>query len=157
MTLEAVDDPYSYDELWADGDLAEIEGRSPSPAAFESYELRAAPGLFESSPDVRGKGWFSIRLAYDNTDPETGLERLGITPGTLDPSLYTVEKNAAAEDFEGAPPLEVVRMRPETLANGFEGAPPLEVVRMRPETLANGFQYGTNVLYEEEPMLLVRM
>lgn len=137
VALEAVDDPYSYDELWADGDLAEIESRSPSPAAFESYELRAAPGLFESSPDVRDKGWFSVRLAYDNTDPETGLERLGITPGTLDPSLYTVEKNAAAEDFEGAPPLEVVRMRPETLANDF--------------------QYGTNVLYEEEPMLLVRM
>ncbi len=136
--LEEIDSPYSLDELKANGSLDRLESRSFSPAAFQAYHLEATPGLFSSLPaDVQDKGWFSVKVAYDNKDPDAGLRDLGVTPGRLRPTLYTIEDNPAAEDFEGEPPLEVAAMRSNTLENGF--------------------QYSTPVLYEDDPVLLVRM
>lgn len=136
--LEETDGPCTFDELEASGSLDRFETRSFSPTAFKAYHLEATPGLFSSLPaDVQDKGWFSVKVAYDNKDPDAGLRDLGVTPGRLRPTLYTIEDNPAAEDFEGEPPLEVAAMRSNTLENGF--------------------QYSTPVLYEDDPVLLVRM
>ena len=43
VTLEAVDDPYSYDELWADGDLAEIEGPQPLSRRLRGHTSSGRP------------------------------------------------------------------------------------------------------------------
>ena len=97
-----------------------------------------APDLFARLPEsVRDNGWFDVRLAYDNQDSQTGLAELGVTSGDLAPTLYQVEKNAAAEDVDDEPPYEVIAMRAETLANGY--------------------QYSEPELFADEPLLLVRM
>ena len=135
VTLETVESPVSLEELRESGSLERFDGREFAPAAFEAYSLVVAPDLFARLPEsVRDKGWFDVRLAYDNQDPQTGLAELGVTPGDLAPTLYLVEKNAATE-----------------------GEPPYEVIAMRAETLANGYQYSEPELFADEPLLLVRM
>ena len=136
--LEETDAPCTFDELETSGSLDRFEARGFSPAAFQAYHLTAAPGFFSALPaDVQDKGWFDIKIAYDNNDPDAGLEGLGVTPGKLEPSLYLVEENPAAEDHEGEPSFEVAAMRSATLENGF--------------------QYSTPALHEDDPVLLVRM
>ena len=135
VTLETVESPVSLEELRESGSLERFDKREFAPAAFEAYSLAVAPDLFACLPEsVRDKGWFDVRLAYDNQDPQTGLAELGVMPGDLAPTLYQVEKNPAAEDV-----------------------PPYEVIAMRTETLANGFQYSEPELFADEPLLLVRM
>ena len=135
VTLETVEGPVSLEELWESGSLERFDEREFAPAAFEAYSLAVAPDLFARLPEsVRDNGWFDVRVAYDNQDPQTGLAELGVTPGGLAPTLYRVEKNADTED-----------------------APPYEVIAMRTETLANGFQYSEPELFADEPTLLVRM
>ena len=138
VTLETVESPVSLEELQESGSLERFDERGFASAAFEAYSLAAAPDLFARLPEgVRDNGWFDIRLAYDNQDPQTGLAELGVTPGDLAPTLYQVEKNSAAEDVDYAPPYEVIAMRTETLANGF--------------------QYSEPELFADKPTLLVRM
>ena len=138
VTLETVESPVSLEELRESGSLERFDGREFAPAAFEAYSLAAAPDLFARLPEsVRDKGWFDVRLAYDNQDPQTGLAELGVTPGGLAPTLYRLEKNPAAEDVDSAPPYEVIAMRTETLANGC--------------------QYSEPELFADEPLLFVRM
>ena len=133
-----MESPVSLEELQESGSLERFDKREFAPAAFEAYSLAVAPDLFARLPEsVRDNGWFDIRLAYDNQDPQTGLAELGVTPGDLAPTLYQVEKNPAAEDVDDAPPYEVIAMRAETLANGF--------------------QYSEPELYADAPTLLVRM
>lgn len=135
VTLETVESPVSLEELQESGSLERFDEREFAPAAFEAYSLAVAPDLFARLPEsVQDKGWFDIRLAYDNQDPQTGLAELGVTPGDLAPTLYRVEKNPAAED-----------------------TPPYEVIAMRTETLANGYQYSEPELFADAPTLLVRM
>ena len=115
--------------------LERFDEREFAPGAFEAYSLAVAPDLFARLPEsVRDKGWFNIRLAYDNQDSQTGLAELGVTSGDLAPTLYQVEKNPDTED-----------------------APPYEVIAMRAETLANGYQYSEPELFADAPTLLVRM
>lgn len=138
VTLETVESPVSLEELQESGSLKRFDEREFAPAAFEAYSLAVAPDFFARLPEgVRDNGWFDIRLAYDNQDPQTGLAELGVTPGDLAPTLYQVEKNPAAEDVDDAPPYEVIAMRAETLANGF--------------------QYSEPELFADAPTLLVRM
>lgn len=138
VTLEIVESPVSLEELQESGSLERFDEREFAPGAFEAYSLAVAPDLFARLPEsVRDKGWFNIRLAYDNQDPQTGLAELGVVPGDLAPTLYEVEKNSAAEDVDDAPPYEVIAMRTETLANGF--------------------QYSEPELFADAPTLLVRM
>ena len=138
VELETVESPVSLEELQESGSLERFDEREFAPGAFEAYSLAVAPDLFARLPEsVRDKGWFNIRLAYDNQDPQTGLAELGVTPGGLAPTLYRVEKNPAAEDVNSAPPYEVIAMRTETLANGF--------------------QYSEPELFADAPTLLVRM
>ena len=138
VELETVESPVSLEELQESGSLERFDEREFAPGAFEAYSLAVAPDLFARLPEsVRDKGWFNIRLAYDNQDPQTGLAELGVTPGGLAPTLYRVEKNPAAEDVDSAPPYEVIAMRTETLANGF--------------------QYSEPELFADAPTLLVRM
>lgn len=138
VTLETVESPVSLEELQESGSLERFDKREFAPAAFEAYSLAVAPDLFvRLTESVQDKGWFDIRLAYDNQDPQTGLAELGVTPGDLAPTLYRVEKNPAAEDVDSAPPCEVSAMRTETLANGF--------------------QYSEPELFADAPTLLVRM
>ena len=112
--------------------------RAYDPALFETYELAPAEGLFAALPaSVQDKGWLSVRIAYDNTDPATGLTGLGVTPGALTPSLYSVEENPAVEDFPDGPELVI----------GW----------MRETTLANGYQHRGGTLYRDEPIRLVRL
>ncbi len=135
--LEETDSPCTFDELQASGSLDRFESRSFSPAAFQAYRLTAAPGLFSSLPaDVRSKGWFSIKIAYDNKDPDTGLQD-PYASGELGPSLYMITKNSAAEDHEDEPPYSVIAMRKETLDNGF--------------------QYCTSELFADRQVLYIRM
>ena len=138
VTLETVESPISLEELQESGSLERFDKREFAPAAFEAYSLAVAPDLFARLPEgVRDNGWFDIRLAYDNQDPQTGLAELGVMPGDLAPTLYQVEKNSAAEDVDDAPPYEVIAMRAETLTNGY--------------------QYSEPELYADAPTLLVRM
>ncbi len=138
VTPEIVESPVSLEELQESGGLERFDEREFAPAAFGAYSLAVAPDLFARLPEsVRDNGWFDIRLAYDNQDPQTGLAELGVTPGGLAPTLYQVEKNSAAEDVDDAPPYEVIAMRTETLANGY--------------------QYSELELFADEPTLLVRM
>ncbi|MDO4429491.1 MAG: hypothetical protein Q4B91_08400 [Atopobiaceae bacterium] len=138
VTLETVESPVSLEELRESGSLERLDEREFAPAAFEAYSLAVAPDLFARLPEgVRDNGWFDIRLAYDNQDPQTGLAELGVTPGDLAPTLYRVEKNSAEEDADNAPPYEVIAMRTETLANGY--------------------QYSEPGLHADAPTLLVRM
>ena len=105
VELETVESPVSLEELQESGSLERFDEREFAPGAFEAYSLAVAPDLFARLPEsVRDKGWFNIRLAYDNQDPQTGLAELGVTPGGLAPTLYRVEKNPAAEDVDSAPP-----------------------------------------------------
>ena len=88
VTLETVESPVSLEELQESGSLERFDKREFAPAACEAYSLAAAPGLFARLPEsVQDKGWFDIRLAYDNQDPQTGLAELGVTPGDLAPTL----------------------------------------------------------------------
>lgn len=138
VTLETVESPVSLEELQESGSLERFDKREFAPAAFEAYSLAVAPDLFARLPEsVQDKGWFDIRLAYDNQDPQTGLAELGVTPGDLTPTLYQVEKNSAAEDVDDTPSYEVIAMRTETLANGY--------------------QYSEPELFADAPTLLVRM
>ena len=138
VELETVESPISLEELQESGSLERFDEREFAPAAFEAYSLAVAPDLFARLPEsVQDNGWFDIRLAYDNQDPQTGLAELGVMPGDLAPTLYQVEKNSAAEDVDSAPPYEVIAMRTETLANGF--------------------QYSEPELFADAPTLLVRM
>ena len=67
----------SLEELQESGSLERFDEREFAPAAFEAYSLAVAPDLFARLPEsVRDKGWFNIRLAYDNRDPQTGLAEL---------------------------------------------------------------------------------
>ena len=138
VTLETVESPVSLEELRESGSLERFDKREFAPEAFEAYSLAVAPDLFARLPEsVQDKGWFDIRLAYDNQDPQTGLAELGVMSGDLMPTLYQVEKNSAAEDVDSAPPYEVIATRTETLANGF--------------------QYSEPELFADAPLLLVRM
>ena len=135
VELETVESPVSLEELQESGSLERFDEREFAPAAFEAYSLAVAPDLFARLPEsVQDKGWFDIRLAYDNRDPQTGLAELGVTPGDLAPTLYQIEKNPDTED-----------------------APPYEVIAMRSETLANGYQYSEPELFADKPLLFVRM
>lgn len=138
VTLRETASPYTFDELVETSNLTENDVRAYAPAVFEAYELAPAAGLFASLPaSVQDKGWLGIRIAYDNTDPEAGLAELGVAPGTLTPSLYSVEVNPAVEDF------------PEESA--------LVIGWMRETTLANGYQHRTGTLYRDEPVLFIRL
>ena len=138
VTLETVESPVSLEELRESGSLERFDEREFAPAAFEAYSLAVASDLFARLPEsVRDNGWFDVRVAYDNQDPQTGLAELGVTSGDLAPTLYQVEKNPAAEDADDEPPYEVIAMRTETLANGY--------------------QYSEPELFADEPLLLVRM
>ena len=136
-TLHVADSPYTLDELVECGRLDGRESRTYLPEAFETYQLETRSGYFASLPaHIRDKGWFSVSIAYDNKDPETGLEELGVEAETLAPSLYTVKANPDAGDSEDELPLEV----------GI----------MRTETLLNGFQYTSTALFEDEQLMLAR-
>ncbi len=136
-TLRVTDSSYTLDELVECGRLDERESRTYLTEAFETYRIETRSGYFASLPaHIRDKGWFSVNIAYDNTDPETELAQLGIDADALTPSLYTVKINPDAEDSEDEPPLEV----------GI----------MRTETLPNGFQYTSTALFEDEPLMLAR-
>lgn len=136
-TLRVTDSSYTLDELVECGRLDERESRTYLTEAFETYRIETRSGYFASLPaHIRDKGWFSVNIAYDNTDPETELAQLGIDADALTPSLYTVKINPGAEDSEDEPPLEV----------GI----------MRTETLPNGFQYTSTALFEDEPLMLAR-
>ena len=138
VMLETVESPVSLEELQESGSLERFDEREFAPTAFEAYSLAVAPDLFARLPEsVRDKGWFDVRVAYDNQDPQTGLAELGVTPDDLAPTLYQVEKNSAAEDADDAPPYEVIAMRTETLTNGY--------------------QYSEPELFVDAPTLLVRM
>lgn len=136
-TLRVTDSSYTLDELVECGRLDERESRTYLTEAFETYRIETRSGYFASLPaHIRDKGWFSVNIAYDNTDPETELAQLGIDADALTPSLYTVKINPDAEDSADEPPLEV----------GI----------MRTETLPNGFQYTGTALFEDEPLMLAR-
>ena len=136
-TLRVTDGSYTLDELVECDRLDERESRTYLPETFETYRIETRSGYFASLPaHIRNKGWFSVSIAYDNKDPETGLEELGIEAEALVPSLYTVKVNPDAEDSEDEPPLEV----------GI----------MRAETLKNGFQYTSTALFEDEQLMLAR-
>lgn len=136
-TLRVTDSSYTLDELVECGRLDERESRTYLTEAFETHRIETRSGYFASLPaHIRDKGWFSVNIAYDNTDPETELAQLGIDADALTPSLYTVKINPDAEDSEDEPPLEV----------GI----------MRTETLPNGFQYTSTALFEDEPLMLAR-
>lgn len=138
VALAAVEGSFSLEELVVSGRLDERESRTYLPEAFEIYRLDTNADLFATAPaGVRDKGWFSVNIAYDNTDPETGLAQLGIEPVALAPSLYTVKANPDVEDSKDEPPLDV----------GI----------MRAETLPNGFQYMSAALLEDEPLMLARV
>lgn len=138
VALASAEGSFSLEELVESGRLDERESRTYLSEAFGIYRLDTNADLFATAPaDVRGKGWFSVNIAYDNTDPETGLAQLGIEPDPLAPSLYTVKVNPGAEDSEDEPPLDV----------GI----------MRTETLPNGFQYMSTALFEDEPLMLARV
>lgn len=138
VTLKKTLDAISYEKLKATGSLPQSDARSLDPSVFETYQIKAADSLFASLPqDVQDKGWFNVKLAYDNTAPDTGLERLGVTPTELEPCLYRIEQNPAAQDVEDEPPFEVTGMRTTTLCNGM--------------------QYSTPALYDDKATLLVRM
>lgn len=138
ITLEETAATYTFDDLVEKSNLTNNDVRAHDPAVFETYELAPADGLFAALPaSVQDKGWFSIRIAYDNTDPEAGLADLGVTPGTLTPSLYSVEENPAIEDFPEGPELTI----------GW----------MRETPLANGYQHRDGTLYRDEPVRLVRL
>lgn len=138
VTLKKTLDPFSYEELEENGSLPQSDVRELNPTVFETYQVKAADSVFASAPeDVQEKGWFDVKIAYDNTDPDTGLAKLDVTPTELEPCLYRIEENAAAQDGEDEPPLEVTGMRTTTLDNGF--------------------QYCTPVLYDDEATLFVRM
>ena len=138
VTLEETAATYTFDDLVEKSNLTNNDVRAHDPAVFETYELAPADGLFAALPaSVQDKGWFSIRIAYDNTDPEAGLADLGVTPGTLTPSLYSVEENPAIEDFPEGPELTI----------GW----------MRETPLANGYQHRDGTLYRDEPVRLVRL
>ena len=138
VTLEETAATYTFDDLVEKSNLTNNDVRAYDPAVFETYELAPAEGLFAALPaSVQDKGWFSIRIAYDNTDPEAGLADLGVTPGTLTPSLYSVEENPAIEDFPEGPELTI----------GW----------MRETPLANGYQHRDGTLYRDEPVRLVRL
>ncbi|MDM8300904.1 hypothetical protein [Collinsella tanakaei] len=137
MALAAADGSLSLEDLVVSGRLDERESRAYLPEAFEIYRLDTNADLFATAPAyVRDKGWFSVNIAYDNTDPETGLAQLGIEPDALAPSLYTVKANPDAADSEDEPSLDV----------GI----------MRTETLPNGFQYTSTALFEDESLMLAR-
>lgn len=136
-TLRVTDSSYTLDELVECGRLDERESRTYLTEAFETYRIETRSGYFASLPaHIRDKGWFSVNIAYDNTDPETELAQLGIDADALTPSLYAVKINPDAEDSEDEPPLEV----------GI----------MRTETLPSGFQYTSTALFEDEPLMLAR-
>lgn len=138
VTLTPVEAPFTFDELKANGSLEERKHRSYRPEAFETYELEVSSGFFASLPEhIRDKGWFSVKVAYDNAGPETGLTQMGITPSALEPSLYTIKNNPAAEDAENEPPFEVNAMRTSTLYNGY--------------------QFLTCAVSNDEPLLVARM
>lgn len=138
VILRKTTSPYTFDELVETSNLTENDARAYTPAVFEAYELTPAAGLFAALPaSVQDKSWFGVRIAYDNADPEAGLAELGVAPGTLTPSLYSVEVNPAVEDF------------PEESA--------LVIGWMRETTLANGYQHRTGTLYRDEPVLFIRL
>ena len=138
VTLEETAATYTFDDLVEKSNLTNNDVRAYDPAVFETYELAPAEDLFATLPaSVQDKGWLSVRIAYDNTDSETGLAGLGVTPGTLTPSLYSVEENPAIEDFPEGPELAI----------GW----------MRETTLANGYQHRRGTLYRDEPIRLVRL
>ncbi|WP_239463086.1 hypothetical protein [Collinsella intestinalis] len=138
VTLEETAATYTFDDLVEKSNLTNNDVRAYDPAIFETYELVPAEDLFAALPaSVQDKGWLSVRIAYDNTDPETGLAGLGVTPGALTPSLYSVEENPAVEDFPDGPELVI----------GW----------MRETTLANGYQHRGGTLYRDEPIRLVRL
>ena len=138
VTLTSVEAPFTFDELKASGSLEERKLRSYHPEAFETYELVVSSDFFTSLPEhIRDKGWFSVKVAYDDTDPETGLTQMDITPSALEPSLYTIKSNPATEDAEDEPPFEVNAMRTSTLYNGY--------------------QFLTCAVRDGEPMLFARM
>ena len=121
VMLTSAEAPFTFDELKASGRLKERKQRSYHPEAFEAYELEVSSDFFASLPEhIRDKGWFSVKVAYDNTDPETGLAQMGIAPSALEPSLYTIKDNPAAEHAEDEPPFEVNAMRTSTLYNGYQ-------------------------------------
>ena len=138
VTLEETAATYTFDDLVEKSNLTNNDVRAYDPAIFETYELVPAEDLFAALPaSVQDKGWLSVRIAYDNTDPETGLAGLGVTPGALTPSLYSVEENPAVEDFPDGPELVI----------GW----------MRETTLANGYQHRGGTLYRDAPIRLVRL
>ena len=136
VTLTSAKASFTFDELKASGSLEGQKHRSYHPEAFEIYELTAFSDFFASLPEhIQDKGWFSVKVAYDNTDPETGLAQAGITPSALEPSLYTIGDNPAAENEEGESPFEVNAMRASTLYNGYQFLP-LALHRDQPTLLA---------------------
>lgn len=136
VTLTSAKASFTFDELKASGSLEGQKHRSYHPEAFEIYELTASSDFFASLPEhIQDKGWFSVKVAYDNTDPETGLAQAGITPSALEPSLYTIGDNPAAENEEGESPFEVNAMRASTLYNGYQFLP-LALHRDQPTLLA---------------------
>ena len=138
MALTEVEGLYTFEGLTEDGSLEAREARAFYPEVFETYQLDVSSNLFASLPaHVQDKGWFGVRVAYDNKDPETGLAQAGITPSELEPSLYTIEDNPAAKDSEDEPPLEIAGMRTTTLENGFQ--------------FVNGTMHG------DTPMLFIRV
>ncbi len=138
ITLRETASPYTYDELVEKSNLTKNDAHIYNPAVLTAYEIAPAADLFASLPEsVQDKGWFNIRIAYDNADPRAGLAELGVTPGPLVPSLYTVEENTAVEDFPDEPALTI----------GW----------MRDTTLANGYQHRTGTLYRDEPIHLIRL